>query len=68
MTVHKFKIGQSVWLRSSVQAGRAASGEYRVVRQLPQTDGSIHYRVRSSADEQYEVVVKETELRGLPGI
>jgi hypothetical protein len=60
--VSKFKIGQSVRLRSSVQAGRG--GEYRIVRQLPQTDSIIRYRVRSSADEQDEVVVKESELHG----
>jgi hypothetical protein len=36
--VSKFKIGQSVRLRSSVQAGRGVGGEYRIVRQLPQTD------------------------------
>jgi hypothetical protein len=63
MTVHKFKIGQSVRLRSSVQADRAAGGEYRIVRQLPQADSIIRYRVRSLADEQDEMVVKESELR-----
>jgi hypothetical protein len=65
MTAHKFKIGQSVWLRSTVQARQAAAGDYRIVRQLARTDGSIRYRVRSSADEQYEMVVKESELRSL---
>ncbi len=64
MTARKFKIGQSVRLRSTVQARQAEAGEYRIVRQLPQTDGSIRYRVRSSADEQYEMVVKESELLG----
>jgi hypothetical protein len=63
MTVHKFKIGQSVRLRSSVQADRVPGGEYRIVRQLPQADSIIRYRVRSSADEQDEMVVKESELR-----
>jgi hypothetical protein len=51
-------------LRSSVQAGREVGGEYRIVRQLPQTDSIIRYRVRSSADEQDEVVAKESDLRG----
>ena len=65
MTVSKFKIGQSVRLRASVQAGRrGVGGEYRIVRQIPQTDSIIRYRVRSSADEQDEVVVKESELHG----
>jgi hypothetical protein len=62
--VSKFKIGESVRLRSSVQAGREVGGEYRIVRQLPQTDSIIRYRVRSSADEQDEVVAKESDLRG----
>jgi hypothetical protein len=64
ITVSKFKIGQSVRLRSSVQAGREMGGEYRIVRQLPQIDSIIRYRVRSSADERDEVVVKESELHG----
>jgi hypothetical protein len=62
MTAHRFKIGQSVRLRLTVQARQAPAGEYRIVRQLPQTDGNMHYRVRSSADEQHEMVVKESEL------
>jgi len=62
MAAHKFKIGQSVRLRSTVEARQAAAGEYRIVRLLPQTDGNMHYRVRSSADEQHEMVVKESEL------
>jgi len=66
MAAHKFKIGQSVRLRSTVQARQAAAGEYRIVRQLPQTDGNMHYRVRSSADEQHEMVVKESELLSWP--
>jgi hypothetical protein len=64
MAVSKFKIGQSVRLRSSVQAGRGPGGEYRIVRQLPPTDSIVRYRVRSSADEQDEIVVKESELHG----
>jgi hypothetical protein len=62
--VSKFKIGESVRLRSSILGGRDMSGEYRVVQQLPQTDSVVRYRVRSSADEQDEVVAKESELSG----
>jgi hypothetical protein len=62
MTLGKFKIGQSVRLRSSVPAGRGAGGEYRIVRLLPQMGNVVRYRVRSSADENDEVVVKESEL------
>jgi hypothetical protein len=61
-TVGKFKIGESVRLRSSMMASHDVSGEYRVVQQLPQTDSIVRYRVRSSADERDEVVAKESEL------
>jgi hypothetical protein len=60
----KFKIGESVRMRSSSKSGADAGGEYRIVQQLPQTDSVIRYRVRSSADERDEVVAKESELCG----
>jgi hypothetical protein len=60
----KFKIGESVRMRSSSKSGVDAGGEYRIVQQLPQTDSIIRYRVRSSADEQDEVVARESELCG----
>jgi hypothetical protein len=59
----KFKIGESVRMRSS-KSGVDAGGVYRIVQQLPQTDSVIRYRVRSSADERDEVVAKESELCG----
>jgi hypothetical protein len=62
--VSKFKIGETVRLRPSIQAGRGVSGEYRIVQRLTQTDNIIRYRVRSSADEQDEVVARESELCG----
>jgi hypothetical protein len=42
----KFKIGESVRLRLSVEASREVDGEYRIVRQLPQIDSIVRYRVR----------------------
>jgi hypothetical protein len=65
MTVHKFKIGQMVRLRLTAHA-RKAAGEYRIVQQLPQSKGDTRYRVRSSADERDEMVVKESELLSWP--
>jgi hypothetical protein len=59
----KFKIGQSVRLRSTVQSGGDAHCEYRIIRQLAQADDIIRYRVRSSADERDEMVVKESQIR-----
>ena len=50
-SVSKFKIGESVRLRSSSKESRDVGAEYRIVQQLPQTDSIVRYRVRSSADE-----------------
>jgi hypothetical protein len=61
-TVSKFKIGQSVRLRSTLPGGSAFSDEYRIVGQVRQADHVVRYRVRSSADEQ-EMVVTEHELQ-----
>ena len=58
----RFEIGESVRLRSSVDAGREVRGEYRIVRQLPQADSIDRCRVRSAADEQDEVTAKESKL------
>jgi hypothetical protein len=62
LKVSKFKIGQSVRLRSTARAGGAAGCEYRIVRQLTQADNIVRYRVRSSADERDEMVVKESQI------
>ena len=64
MRANKFKIGQLVRLRSSGRAGPTAGNEYRVVLLLPQADSVIRYRVRNSADEHNEMVVRENELQG----
>jgi len=39
----------------------APGGDYKVVRQLPETDGELQYRVKSTR-ESHERVVKESEL------
>jgi len=59
--IHRFRIGQMVRLsrRSAYQS--VAEGTYQVVRQLPYCEGDYQYRVKS-AREQYERVVKESEL------
>jgi len=40
----------------AVRAGGAAGAEYWIVRQLPQANKVIRYRVRSSADERDEMM------------
>jgi hypothetical protein len=61
LKMSKFKIGQSVRLRST---GGRVDGEYRIIRQLARADDIIRYRVRSSANERDEMVVEESQIRG----
>jgi hypothetical protein len=59
----KFKIGQLVHVRSSARSRGTANTEYRIVQQLTlEADQVIRYRVRNSADDQDEIVVKESEI------
>jgi hypothetical protein len=62
ITKRKFKIGQSVRLRAAGQSDKAAVGEYRIVRQFSLDGDKVQYRIRSAADERYEIVVKENDL------
>lgn len=55
-----FRLGQTVRLCRSSQRS-AASGEYKIVRALPQSGGEREYRIKSAL-EPYERVVKESEL------
>jgi hypothetical protein len=63
LKVSKFKIGQSVRLRTTARPGGAEDCEYRIIRQLAQADDIIRYRVRSAGDERDEMVVAESQIR-----
>ncbi len=58
---HKFKLGQSVSLQSTLFNRDAASGAYKVTRQLPERDGEIEYQIKRPG-EPHERVVKERDL------
>ncbi len=61
MTIHKFKIGETVFLRPS-RDHNLTRGAHVVIRKLPEHAGEHEYRVRSSY-EQHERVVRESQLR-----
>jgi hypothetical protein len=65
--IHRFQLGQTVRLNKSQRYSSIAGGSYEVKRQLPYEDGDLHYRIRSAL-EQYDRVVKESELVGSAGI
>jgi hypothetical protein len=59
---HQFRTGQMVRLARSRSTAGAADGDYKVVRQLPETGGELQYRVKG-VREPHERVVKESDLQ-----
>ena len=61
MAMHKFRIGQTVFLQPTVLNGLVRHA-YAVTRRLPaQKDGQYEYRIKSSS-EPFERVAKESDL------
>ena len=58
---HKFKLGQSVSLQSTMFNRDAARGAYKVTKQLPERDGNLEYQIKRPG-EPHERVVKERDL------
>jgi hypothetical protein len=62
MAMHKFKLGQTVFLQPTVLNRLAVRRSYEVTSQLPlHEDGQLEYRIRS-ASEPFERVAKEDDL------
>ena len=61
MSLHKFKVGQTVNLTPNRQDGDAPPGAYTVQRLMPGEGRDIRYRVRNSRDG-HERVVQEDRL------
>ncbi len=59
MTLHKFKVGQTVNLTPNRQDGDAPPGAYTIQRLLPVEGRDIRYRVRNSRDGHERVVVED---------
>jgi len=60
-SMHKFELGQSVSLQSTLFNRDAARGAYKVTKQLPERDGELEYQVKRPG-EPHERVVKERDL------
>jgi hypothetical protein len=61
MPTHKFKLGLSVYLQSTMQNRASARGAYQVTKQLPERDGEFEYHIKHSG-EPHERVARESEL------
>jgi hypothetical protein len=64
MTIHKFKMGQTVY-PISFRNENAPGGAYVVIKRMPEHNGEYEYQVRSSY-EQDQRVVRESQLRAAP--
>ena len=61
---HLFHTGQSVRLRPSMLRRSAAAGDYKVLRELPESGGEVQYRIKSGR-EAHERIVSESELEAI---
>jgi hypothetical protein len=57
-SVHKFNIGQTVFLERSLAV---PGGACVITKRLPQHDGEFEYRIKS-INEPHERVVRESQL------
>jgi hypothetical protein len=53
---HKFKLGQSVSLQSTMFNRDAARGAYKVTKKLPERDGDIEYQIKRPGEPHERVV------------
>ena len=58
MSAHKFKIGESVLLKGSLNL---PSGACVIIRQLPERDGEHEYQIKSDREPHHRVV-RESQL------
>jgi hypothetical protein len=61
MATHKFRLGQSVSLQATIFNRDAASGAYKVTKQLPERGGEFEYQIKRPG-EPHERVVRESDL------
>jgi hypothetical protein len=62
---HRFKVGQSVNLRSGPRGYAGSGGAYKITQLLPPERGERQYRIKS-ANEPHERVANETDLVRVP--
>ena len=61
MAQHKYSIGQTVRFNPDRSMDASARGAYTIVRALPESGGTLQYRVKAKMNGQ-ERVVREDQL------
>jgi len=64
MPIHKFQVGQTVFLSPSLSRN-VPGGEYTVTKRLPEREGQFEYCVKR-ANEPHERVAIEDQLSAAP--
>jgi hypothetical protein len=59
--MHRFKVGNMVYLTRERALGNAVRGPYEVLALLPERDGDLQYRIKSGL-ERYQRVAQERDL------
>ncbi len=60
--MHKFKIGQTVYLAVYLERSLGVSGgAYVITKRLPEHDGEFEYQIKS-VNEPHERVARESQL------
>ncbi|HEX3862346.1 MAG TPA: hypothetical protein VHY35_11695 [Stellaceae bacterium] len=59
--MHKFTVGQVLQFSPGLGGDIKKRGHYKVVRQLPEADNMLQYRIKSEADG-HERVVREDQV------
>lgn len=58
---HRFRTGQKVIFMPGMGQGAGPAGEYTIVRQMPERENELQYRVQSKVDG-HERMVREGQL------
>ncbi|MFT4098241.1 MAG: hypothetical protein QM651_14075 [Rhodoblastus sp.] len=58
---HRYKVGETVRMASTISLRAPSLQQFKIVRQLPERGGEMQYRIKSAA-EQFERVAAESAL------
>lgn len=59
---HRFKVGETVRMASTISLRAPSPHQFKVLRQLPERGGEVQYRIKSPA-ETFERVAAESALQ-----
>ena len=58
---HRYKIGETVRMASTISSRAPSTHQFKIIRQMPERGGEVQYRIKSAA-EMFERVAAESAL------